>query len=312
LAERQVLLRTPGRVSSFQLTTKKQLVGILLLSAAIGWATLASLDYARHGSVVAEKNQQIASAHQAYRDLLLDLSEQRVRIDHLSRDVTQSRNQHEQKRRLVEQMSDWAVNQISRAEALITRTGIEGSALLEVAESQGLGKGGPMIGVASAEDSLVVQMRHWDQLQGILKRLPLSPPLDSFAVTSSYGYRRDPMTQKRAFHEGVDLVAAMRAPVYATAPGTVTFAGRKKGYGRFIQISHGSGIKTRFGHLAKILVKKGQRVEFHQQIGLLGSSGRSTGPHLHYEVLFNGKPKNPMNFVKAGWYVLQEQSSLEK
>jgi len=99
----------------------------------------------------------------------------------------------------------------------------------------------------------------------------------------------------------------MRSPIYAPAPGIVKQAGNKGRYGRFIEIDHGSGIFTRYGHLNKIYVKRGQKIDFRHKIGQLGSSGRSTGPHLHYEVVFNGKPRNPMLFIKAGRHVFQKQ-----
>jgi murein DD-endopeptidase MepM/ murein hydrolase activator NlpD len=86
----------------------------------------------------------------------------------------------------------------------------------------------------------------------------------------------------------------------------VTHAGWKKNYGKLIEINHGGGLKTRFGHLQKIVVKKGQKVEFRGKIALLGNTGRSTGAHLHYEILFRGRPVDPMKFIKAGRYVFKD------
>jgi len=86
----------------------------------------------------------------------------------------------------------------------------------------------------------------------------------------------------------------------------VSYAGWNGKYGKLIEINHGAGLKTRYGHLHKILVKKGQKIKFRQRIGLLGSTGRSTGAHLHYEVVFRGKAKNPMKFIKAGQNVFQK------
>ena len=99
----------------------------------------------------------------------------------------------------------------------------------------------------------------------------------------------------------------MRQSIYAPAPGTVRVAGWRAKYGRFIEIDHGSGVRTRYGHLHKILVKRGQQVAFRDKIGLLGNSGRSTGPHLHYETVLKGKAVDPMKFLKAGRYVFQEK-----
>ena len=107
-------------------------------------------------------------------------------------------------------------------------------------------------------------------------------------------------------HYGLDMGGVYKTSVYATAPGKVTHAGWNGRYGRMVEIDHGNGVKTRYGHMQKTLVTKGQEVRFRQKVGLLGSSGRSTGAHLHYEVVFKGRPMNPTNFIKAGRYVFQD------
>jgi murein DD-endopeptidase MepM/ murein hydrolase activator NlpD len=104
----------------------------------------------------------------------------------------------------------------------------------------------------------------------------------------------------------VDLGAPKTSAVHATALGVVTFSGYQDKYGRLIEIDHGNGIRTRYGHLDKTMVKKGDKVVFNQVIGHVGNSGRSTGAHLHYEIMFKDKPKNPMNFIKAGRHVFKE------
>ena len=113
------------------------------------------------------------------------------------------------------------------------------------------------------------------------------------------------INRRWASHYGLDLGGGFKSKVYSTAPGVVTYAGWKGKYGKLVEISHGAGMKTRYGHMNKIYVKKGQKVKFHQKIGLLGSTGRSTGAHLHYEVVFRGRAKNPMKFIKAGRNVFQ-------
>jgi murein DD-endopeptidase MepM/ murein hydrolase activator NlpD len=139
-----------------------------------------------------------------------------------------------------------------------------------------------------------------------MKRIPLAPPLNTFKVTSSFGKRRDPINRRWATHYGLDLGGTFKSSVYSTAPGVVSFAGWKGKYGKQVEIDHGAGLKTRFGHLNKFFVKKGQKIKFHQKIGLLGSTGRSTGAHLHYEVVFRGRAMNPIKFIKAGRNVFQE------
>ena len=154
---------------------------------------------------------------------------------------------------------------------------------------------------------LMVLSQDWQALRSMLECAPLSPPVDYYNLTSPYGKRKDPFTKKPAWHEGVDLGAWPGTRVRATAPGTVTFAGRKGGYGRFVVVDHGCGIETAYGHLKKIYVKKGAIVDYRETIGEVGSTGRSTGPHVHYEVRIQGKPVDPYQFIKAGRYVFKEQ-----
>jgi len=116
-------------------------------------------------------------------------------------------------------------------------------------------------------------------------------------ITSGFGYRISPFTHTLQFHEGVDIANAPGTPVKAPAEGYVLYAGWARGYGNVIILGHGYGISTVFGHLEKILVKQGDHVNRGDVIGLLGSTGRSTGPHLHYEVRVNGVPVNPLNFL---------------
>ena len=119
-------------------------------------------------------------------------------------------------------------------------------------------------------------------------------------MTSGFGARIDPFKKRAAFHAGVDFGTASGTPVHTTLAGTVTRAGYKGPYGLIVEIDHGNGFRTRYGHLARALVRQGQRVEFQQHIADAGNSGRSTGPHLHYEVGYDGKVRNPMAFLDAG------------
>ena len=119
-------------------------------------------------------------------------------------------------------------------------------------------------------------------------------------ISSEFGWRKSPTTGKQAFHEGLDIGVWYNTPVMTTADGIITFAGWKSGYGWTIDVKHGFGFMTRYGHLKKIKVKKGQQVKRGQIIGLSGNSGRSTGPHLHYEVRVNNIPKNPRKYIGGG------------
>jgi hypothetical protein len=143
-------------------------------------------------------------------------------------------------------------------------------------------------------------------LSSALSHVPLVRPVPTadFARSSGFGVRLDPFTGRYAFHPGVDFAGPKGAMVHATAPGTVVFAGLRGGYGRMVEINHGFGIHTRYGHLSKISVKTGEKVTKGETIGRVGSTGRSTGPHVHYEVLYDNTVKNPRNFIEAGRHVL--------
>ncbi len=116
-------------------------------------------------------------------------------------------------------------------------------------------------------------------------------------LTSGFGYRRDPFTGRIKLHEGLDISAPTGTPVYAPADGVVTFVGMKQGYGLTIEVDHGGKYRTRYAHLSKSLVRVGQKVQRGDMIAKVGNTGRSTGPHLHYEVRVNGAPVNPKRFI---------------
>jgi murein DD-endopeptidase MepM/ murein hydrolase activator NlpD len=142
-----------------------------------------------------------------------------------------------------------------------------------------------------------------ERLAAMIKSLPVAAPLTNFEVSSPFGVREDPENGRGAFHTGIDLRAPYDTPVYATAPGTVTFAGWRDDYGKIVEIDHGNGIATRYAHLHAFTVSVGQRVAVRQQVGYLGSSGRATGPHVHYEVVVNGEPQDPEKFFGLARYV---------
>lgn len=130
-------------------------------------------------------------------------------------------------------------------------------------------------------------------IQGRLTVLPLGTRL-----TSGFGWRMHPIAKVRKFHNGLDIGAPTGTPILAAGDGVVEFAGWNKGYGNLTRIEHGAGLSTRYGHQSKLLVSKGQRVSAGQVIGLVGSTGYSTGPHLHFEVRQNKVPQNPYNYLK--------------
>ena len=148
------------------------------------------------------------------------------------------------------------------------------------------------INVARAE---INQYSH--ALVSVPVRKPVAGEVD---MSSPFGMRLDPFLGRPAIHTGIDLRGETGEPVHATAAGRVSIAGREGGYGNMVEINHGNGLATRYGHLSKILVKPGQTVHIGDVVGLIGSTGRSTGPHLHYETRINGEAVDPQKFLRAG------------
>ena len=145
-------------------------------------------------------------------------------------------------------------------------------------------------------DGMDVLQDKFDEHRLLTSAMPAISPVKGL-LTSGFNYRRDPFTGKRAFHQGIDIVAPRGKEIRATGNGIVTKAGWAVGLGNTVFISHGFGLVTRYGHMSKVLVEVGQQVERGETIGLVGSSGRSTGNHVHYEVHLDGKPTNPLGYI---------------
>ncbi len=173
-------------------------------------------------------------------------------------------------------------------------------------------QGGPYIPattvteLSSWESELYADLDELESLRTIVSNLPLASPLRKGSEQSPFGHRIDPFTGHLAFHSGLDISGPAGAKVYSTADGKVKTAEYDGSYGNVVDIDHGFGITTRYGHLSQILVSKGQSVGKGTAIGVQGSTGRSTGNHVHYEVRYRDQVMNPKNFLKAGSYVSQE------
>jgi murein DD-endopeptidase MepM/ murein hydrolase activator NlpD len=153
--------------------------------------------------------------------------------------------------------------------------------------------------IAAARDSFSEILEAFEKEQQRLSSIPSINPVYSpdAWISSGYGNREDPFNGKRKFHDGTDIVAPRRTPIIAPADGLVTFSGWREGLGRAVEIRHGYGYRTTYGHNEKLMVKKGATVKRGDVIAYLGSSGHSTGPHLHYEIRLNGKLVNPYQYV---------------
>lgn len=219
---------------------------------------------------------------------------------------------------VIERLNERTRLSLDVIEKTVAMTGLDVDAMIAQVDHSHLGQGGPFVPAAdeaanfapSAQLGETVNMlegrlNRWSALQVLLASLPLTAPVDQYRISSGYGSRKDPVNGRKAQHRAVDFAAPTGSSIYATAPGKVVFAGWRGRYGRTVEIDHGHGIRTRYAHLRKILVKAGQEVDHRQKIGLVGNSGRSTGPHVHYEVRYKNQARNPMKFLKAGRYVFK-------
>ena len=156
--------------------------------------------------------------------------------------------------------------------------------------------------------ALFQSWKRLEQLQQGIVAIPSSKPTESVSFTSGFGVRSDPFRGGAAMHAGVDIPGPVGTPIYATADGIVARGEWANGYGNLVELDHGKGIQTRYGHLSAILVQPGQRVARGQLIARMGSTGRSTGSHLHYEVRLDGHAVNPMPFLQSANYLVAMQT----
>lgn len=204
----------------------------------------------------------------------------------------------------------WIVSHVNALESVLERSGVDVDRMIQrVAGRMGSGQGGPFVPalareapppVIPSQPGLSGDLSRLQRLHRLLASVPLAAPLGSYRLTSGFGTRSDPFTGKGAMHEGLDFGGEPDARALATNPGRVVEAGPAGAYGNMVEIDHGMGVRTRYAHLKKILVAPGERVDFHQPVGIVGSTGRSTGDHLHYEIRIDGQPLDPANFLEAG------------
>jgi len=208
---------------------------------------------------------------------------------------------------------DNILNRIEKNRAILSATGLSVETILKNGSG---GVGGPLV---STDDevsqikpgdflprlnSIKARASEVDALDKALASVPMAYPIDAENyLTSAYGRRKDPFTKRMTMHTGMDIASYRLAPIVATASGKINFVGRRAGYGKTVEIDHGHGFITRYAHLAKTYVRRGQIVETGEKIAGMGSTGRSTSTHLHYEVYFEKRAYNPATFMKAGQYV---------
>jgi murein DD-endopeptidase MepM/ murein hydrolase activator NlpD len=194
-------------------------------------------------------------------------------------------------------VADFARQAVAEVRRLLASTGLNVDRLFpQLAQDRG-GLGGPFVVPPKADPPDAMTPDKMEELRSLMKSLPLSVPLDYYQLESRFGPRHDPFNHRSSYHTGIDLSAPYMSPVHATAAGIVTYAGYRSDYGKVVEIDHGNGIATLYAHLHRYIVSVGQRVAEHEQVGFLGSSGRSSGPHVHYEVRVNDEPQDPEKFI---------------
>ncbi|MHC8493767.1 peptidoglycan DD-metalloendopeptidase family protein [Thalassospira sp. SM2505] len=254
--------------------------------------------------VMRERDQAL----QRSKKLQGELSDARQRIADL----------HTIQQQAMQRVAETADSTILELENVLEMTGLQPDTfILPPMKPQEPGVGGPFVAFEPEhpqdEEFVNVAMAlsdRMDQLASLhdrLKKTPIGEPAASYYLSSSFGKRKDPINGRWAFHSGVDLAGPIRTPILATAPGKVVHAGWSGKYGKMVELDHGNGVRTRYGHLFKVLVKKGDEVRYQDQIALMGTTGRSTGSHVHYEVLVQDKPVNPLKFIEAGRYVFKNE-----
>ncbi|WP_170523321.1 DUF5930 domain-containing protein [Ruegeria arenilitoris] len=247
----------------------------------------------------AQQRDQIATDAQAALD----------QRDELELEILLMRERNDE---IFRQLEEAMVISVEPLDKMFREAGMPTDRMLDEVRRGYSGMGGPLTPISfstrgeelSADEvranQLLQQMDQLNLYRIAAEKAPFATPVKSaFRFTSGYGYRRDPKTGGRRMHKGTDFAAPTGTDIFATADGVVTHAGWQSGYGRLIKIKHAFGVETLYAHNSKIRVKVGQRVSRGDHIADMGNSGRSTGTHLHYEVRVNGKPVNPMDFIKA-------------
>ncbi len=217
--------------------------------------------------------------------------------------------------------SEAADKRYVQLDGLLKRLGLSAETMVKASPGMNTGMGGPLIKASferGAYSTLEPQFKDlymsWtklDLLQKAMLSIPAFLPTKNFSFTSGFGYRYDPFNGGSALHSGVDMAGPIGTPIMSSADGVVVKAGWANGYGNLVEIDHGRGLVTRYGHLSAINVNVGQTVTQGEQVGAMGSTGRSTGSHLHYEVRINGNAVNPMPFLEAARDVLEVQQSVD-
>ena len=213
----------------------------------------------------------------------------------------------------VERLTRFADRRAAQSAERLRKLGLNPQTMLASLDSRDA-RGGPLLRLATSADGKIdprfqrlgMSLARMSAFERGLAGVPQVLPASLDFISSGFGYRSDPFTGGAAFHAGLDFRGPIGAPIYAAAKGRVIFAGVKQGYGNCIEIDHGNGLTTRYAHMSAFRARVGQEVAPGNVIGAIGSTGRSTGPHLHFEVRVHDQPVNPRPFLEAAQNVLQD------
>ena len=212
----------------------------------------------------------------------------------------------------VRKLTDYADRRAARAAVALKTLGLDPTRMVGRVDSTAMGGPFELLVGSDAKpldprfERLGLSLARMSALENVLDGVPQVTPASMKAITSGFGYRRDPFNRRGAMHSGLDFRGPTGTPIYAAAKGKVTFVGWKGGYGKTVEIKHGNGMMTRYAHMSKFGAKVGQQVEGGETIGAIGNTGRSTGPHLHFEVRINNRAVNPRPFLESAPHVLEE------
>ncbi|MBB3983347.1 murein DD-endopeptidase MepM/ murein hydrolase activator NlpD [Sphingobium fontiphilum] len=365
--DREIFLRSGGRVRFVRISRRAQIIGAGCASALVlGWGALTlgmiadSAGVARDRAALTQQGQAVASkakAVNAYRqsvDELADDLEARqdfmedIYRSHFGADADKGKDavvgQDDRKKaepakkaatlsariseapgaapllrieqrqhRFAALLTDAVRRRADKAAAAIRSFGLNPDAL---ARNAARAQGGPFVPWKGDRDALTEDLRalavaldRMEFLERTLVAIPSGQPTAAPMLTSSYGYRRDPFNGRPAFHAGLDFPGRYGQPILSAARGRVSYVGQRQGYGNVVEVDHGNGLMTRYAHLSGFGARVGQSVARGDAIGRMGSTGRSTGTHLHFEVRLNGQAINPRRFLEARQDVLQIQQT---
>ena len=219
---------------------------------------------------------------------------------------------HDRNDRIFRQLEEAMTISVEPLNKMFRNAGLPPERMIETVRRGYSGQGGPLNPISFSTrgeeptpdelraNRLLNQLDELNLYRIAAERVPLGSPVKAAVrFTSGFGVRRDPKTGGRRMHNGLDFAGPQGTDIFATGDGVVTFAGWRSGFGRLVIIQHDFGIETRYAHNTRIRVNKGQRVSRGDHIADMGSTGRSTGTHLHYEIRVNKKPVNPMTYIKA-------------